>query len=260
MKEFLSIGEMSALFGLNVQTLYYYDKINLFKPRIRNQKNGRRQYEFDQIYTLATICYMRKLGYSLDEIMERRRTQHMNNTLEFLKQRSAELHRQWQELFSIDEAIQRKIRFIEQEMADIQIHETAVRHYEARKYLSIGDEEMLYRHNSFYFYPTIAFYQGDSKVFGAYLYPDGEQLADIVGISQIREIEAGDFLCTYHLGSYETVPDTIRRLRASHPELTLDEETINFNILDQFVENDSADYITHMQIRIIKQDEPDTGQ
>lgn len=252
MKEFLSIGEMSALFGLNVQTLYYYDKINLFKPRVRNPKNGRRQYEFDQVYVLATICYMRKLGYSLDEIMERRSNQHMNNTLEFLKLRSEELHRQWRELFAIDEAIQRKICFIEQEMKEIRPYEIAVRRYEARKYISIGDEQMLYRHNSFYFYPTIAFYQGDSKVFGAYLYPDGEEMTDIVDASQIRQIEAGDFLCTYHLGAYETVPDTIRRLRASHPELTLDEQTINFNILDQFVENDSADYITHMQIRIIK--------
>lgn len=252
MKDFLSIGEISAMFGLNVQTLYYYDSINLFRANYRDPKNGRRQYEFDQTYSLATICYMRRLGYSLDEIAKQRATQHVKPTLESLKQRSEELHRQWQELISIDEAIQRKIRFIEQEMDGIQTDEIAIRHYETRKYLAIGGEEMLFRHNSFYFYPTIAFYQGEEKYFGAYLNAEEDKMPDFVPENQICEIEEGDFLCGYHVGPYVTVPDTIRRLRESHPELKLDDVAINFNILDQFVEHDSSNYITHMQIRILK--------
>ncbi|MGN0157929.1 MAG: MerR family transcriptional regulator [Brotaphodocola sp.] len=252
MKDFLSIGEMSALFGLNVQTLYYYDSINLFRPRYRDSKNGRRKYEFDQIYALATICYMRRLGYSLEEIANQRATQHVKPTLESLKQRSEELHRQWQELISVDEAIQRKIRFIEQEMDGMQIDAITIRHYEARKYIAIGGEDMLYRHNSFYFYPTIAFYKDNQKYFGAYLNAEKDQIPDFVPEDQICEIEAGDYLCGYHRGPYETVPDTIRRLRESHPELKLDDVTVNFNILDQFVEHDSANYITYSQIRILK--------
>ena len=253
MKEFLSIGEISAMFGLNIQTLYYYDSINLFQAKHRDPKNGRRKYEFDQIYDLATICYMRKLGYSLEEIAKQRATQHMEPTLDSLKQRSEQLHRQWQELISIDDAIQRKIHFIEQEMEGIQTGEITIRHYEKRKYIEIGAEEMLFRHNSFYFYPTIAFYEGNRKYFGAYLNSEEEELPEFVSKSQVREIEAGDFLCGYHVGAYDAVPDTIRRLRTSHPELVLDSLTINFNILDQFVENDSANYITHTQIRILKQ-------
>lgn len=252
MKDFLSIGEMSSLFGLNVQTLYYYDSINLFRANVRDPKNGRRKYEFDQIYALATICYMRRLGYSLEEIAKQRSTQHVKPTLESLKQRSEELHRQWEELISIDEAIQRKIRFIEQEIEGMQTDAITIRHYAARKYLAIGGEDMLYRHNSFYFYPTIAFYKNDQKYFGAYLNAEEEKMPDFVPEDQICEIEEGDFLCGYHVGPYVTVPDTIRRLRESHPELRLDDIAINFNILDQFVEHDSSNYITHMQIRIMK--------
>lgn len=252
MKDFLSIGEMSALFGLNVQTLYYYDSINLFRARYREPKNGRRQYEFDQVYELATICYMRRLGYSLEEIAKHRATQHVQPTLESLKQRSEELHRQWQELISVDEAIQRKILFIEREMDGMKTDEIAIRHYEARKYLSIGSEDMLYRHNSFYFYPTMAFYKGDQKYFGAYLNPDEQKMPEFVPEDQVCEIEAGDYLCGYHVGPYATIRESIRRLRESHPELKLDDVTVNFNILDQFVEHDSANYVTHLQIRIMK--------
>ena len=49
MKEYFSIGELAELFGLNIQTLYYYDSVGIFSPRERNEKNGRRKYEFDQI-------------------------------------------------------------------------------------------------------------------------------------------------------------------------------------------------------------------
>lgn len=251
MKDFLSIGEIGALFGLNIQTLYYYDSIGLFRPRMRDEKNGRRKYEFDQVYELATICYMRKLGYSLEEIREFRSTQHSDMTLKSLKQRSVELHRQWQELFSIDEAIQRKISFIEQQMEDIHTDEISIHHYEVRQYLSIGEEELLYRHNSFYFYPTIAFYTGSDKYFGAYLYPDEKSMPDIVPPPQVQEIRAGDYLCGYHLGAYETVPDTIKRIRDSRPDLQFEDLAINFNILDQFVENNSKSYITQTQIRIL---------
>lgn len=252
MKEFLSIGEMGSLFGLNIQTLYYYDSIDIFKPRMRDTKNGRRKYEFDQIYELATICYMRKLGYSLEEITKQRSTQHVGSALDSLKQRSEELHRQWMELISIDEAIQRKLRFIEEEMENIRTDEITIRHFEDRAYLAIGEEEMIYRQNSFYFYPTIAFYQGEGKYFGAYLYPSSEPLPETIRKDQIRKIPAGDFLCGYHLGSYETVPATIGRIRNARPDLEFEDLTINFNILDQFVENQSSNYITHTQIRIMK--------
>ena len=194
---------------------------------------------------------MRKLGYSLEEIAKNRRTQHTQSALESLRQRSDELHRQWLELFAIDEAIQRKLTFIEEEMKHISADEIFIRHYENRSYIAIGDEELLYRQNSFYFYPTIAFYQGDTKYFGAYLYPTGGPVPDFIRKDQIREIPAGDYLCGYHKGSYETVPHTIERLRKARPDLNCEELTINFNILDQFVENDSSNYITLTQIRIL---------
>ena len=108
MKEYFSIGELAELFGLNIQTLYYYDSVGIFSPRERNEKNGRRKYEFDQIYELATVSYMRRLGYSLEEIKESRTSLNSNRAVDIMKQRSQELRRQWQELLNIDEAIQRK--------------------------------------------------------------------------------------------------------------------------------------------------------
>ena len=54
-KEYLNVNELATLFGLNVQTLHYYDKIGILKPSYRDPKNGYRKYRFDQTYKLAVI-------------------------------------------------------------------------------------------------------------------------------------------------------------------------------------------------------------
>ena len=69
MKAYLTVGEMGRMFGLNVQTLHYYDKIGLFCPQLRDPEPGRRRYKFDQVYQLATIRFLRKLGYPLEDVV-----------------------------------------------------------------------------------------------------------------------------------------------------------------------------------------------
>ncbi|MBU9728413.1 MerR family transcriptional regulator [Diplocloster modestus] len=258
MKEFFTIGEISRLFGINVQTLYYYDSIGLFQPSERSS-GGQRKYAFDKIYALASIRYMRKLGYSLDEIKDYMARLNVNITLDNLKHRSIMLKRQWEELLSIDMVIQRKIRFIEEQMKGLRVEEVCVRRYPDRRYIEIGREEILYHHDSFYFYPTIAFYIDESKSFGAYLYPDNEESISKIPEYQIKVIPEGDYLCGYHLGAYETVTQTIRKIRLSRPDLKLSDLTVNFNIVDQFVEHNNENYITNIQVRILGTNREGTG-
>ncbi|MFQ9702447.1 MAG: hypothetical protein ACLR0U_09515 [Enterocloster clostridioformis] len=167
-----------------------------------------------------------------------------------MKQRSQKLRRQWQRLLNIDEAIQRKIRFMEQEMDGIRLDEIAVKHFEDRRFISIGDEELLYRENSFIFIPPSPFTRETGSILGPtcirtmrryskpYLSPEsrlsGEATSSAIPSGRIRG-----------------VPDTIRRLREARPDLELGTQAINFNILDQFVESDNKNFITAMQIRVL---------
>ncbi len=253
MKEYYTVGEFSDMFGLNKQTLQYYDAIGLFQPVSRDEKTGRRLYAFDQVYKLASIRYFRRLGYSLDQIIGYMASREVGFTLDHLKQRSKELRSQWEELLAIETVIQRKIQYVEEALSRID-SENAIQvlSFPERKYIPIGAEERLYHHNSFYFYPTIAFYQGNEKTFGAYLYDMDENKAHpAVERAIIQSIPAGDYLCCYHKGPYEAVPVTMRRMRSEKPDLNLSPLTVNFNIIDQFVEKNSDNYITHMQIRIL---------
>lgn len=253
MKEYYSIGEFCKLFGLNVQTLHYYDAIGLFRPGKRDEKTGRRLYAFDQVYPLASILFMRRLGYPIEKIKETISVSDVGKALEGLKERSRQMKAQWKDLLFIDNAIARKIHLTEERIKSINVDEIAVRSLPRRYYLPIGPEENLYLHDSFYFYQTVVFYHGDEKIFGAYL---GETITGTElnpresGNLEIATIEAGRFICAYHKGPYSSVPDTYKRASEAFPTLHHDYEHINFNIIDQFVESDSGKFITEVQIPI----------
>ena len=160
-KEYLNVNELATLFGLNVQTLHYYDKIGILKPSYRDPKNGYRKYRFDQTYKLASIRYMRKLGYSIEAVRDFQDTKSPDEALKRLKERSAAIHAQWEEMMRIDHAILRKIQFIEDSKAGIDYENIQVVKYPERKYIPIGAEEEPFAGESFYFYPTIVFLWGE---------------------------------------------------------------------------------------------------
>lgn len=247
MKEYLTVSEIGSLFGLNTQTLHYYDRIGLFQPLVRDQETGYRRYYFDQIYQLASIRYLRKMGYSIKDIQQFLSARTPERTIESLRRRSQELHDQWDRLIQVDEAILRKINFIEQKRMGLDPAAVELRWLPERWYIPIGEEERLYMKDAFYFYPTTVLYEGDTKYFGAYL---GTVTED--GPPNMASIPEGQYLVGYHQGPYERVPESFDRIRSSSPQLQTAERVTTLNIIDQFVERDSGRYITEIQIRILE--------
>ena len=70
MKNLFSIGEISKQQNISRQTLIFYDKIGLFCPAYVDPQNGYRYYSSSQLDYLDTICIMKKIGFSLEEIKE----------------------------------------------------------------------------------------------------------------------------------------------------------------------------------------------
>lgn len=69
MKEhYYTIGEVSKLTNLSVQTLRYYDQINLFKPAYTDTSSNYRYYNDKQLYYLDIIKSLKYIGISLEDI------------------------------------------------------------------------------------------------------------------------------------------------------------------------------------------------
>lgn len=67
MREFYRIGEISALFGIPVETLRYYDAQGLIVPE-RIEPNGYRLYSSQQFERIATVLSLRHADASMQDI------------------------------------------------------------------------------------------------------------------------------------------------------------------------------------------------
>jgi MerR family mercuric resistance operon transcriptional regulator len=63
------IGEMSKRTDVNIETIRYYERINIM-PKPDRTAGGNRQYNHDQLKRLSFIKTSRELGFSIDEIRE----------------------------------------------------------------------------------------------------------------------------------------------------------------------------------------------
>lgn len=91
LKDYFSIGEISALLHLSSHTLRYYDKIGLLHPAITNEQTGYRMYAYDQIFALERIKYLQYIGLSLEDIRVILADSSAATLTKYLNQRQGEL-------------------------------------------------------------------------------------------------------------------------------------------------------------------------
>jgi MerR family transcriptional regulator, mercuric resistance operon regulatory protein len=65
--EDLTIGQLSRLTGVNIETIRYYERIAML-PAPARTASGRRLYSATDVRILAFIRRSRELGFSLDDI------------------------------------------------------------------------------------------------------------------------------------------------------------------------------------------------
>jgi MerR family mercuric resistance operon transcriptional regulator len=63
----LTIGKLSALTGVNIETIRYYERTKVL-PAPPRTASGRRLYQWDDVRTLAFLRQARKLGFSLTDV------------------------------------------------------------------------------------------------------------------------------------------------------------------------------------------------
>ena len=64
------IGEFSELTGVTAKTLRYYDSIGLLKPSTIDNFTNYRYYNDTELILFKKIEYLKKLGFTLEEIKE----------------------------------------------------------------------------------------------------------------------------------------------------------------------------------------------
>ncbi|WFR55805.1 MerR family transcriptional regulator [Anaerocolumna sp. AGMB13025] len=84
MKDYYKINEISKLYGIGVDSLRYYEKLGILKPK--RDINDYRLYSLKDIYKLNIISDLRKLDFSMKQIKDYLERQSIDNTLALLKE------------------------------------------------------------------------------------------------------------------------------------------------------------------------------
>lgn len=183
--------------------------------------------------------------------------ENINLTMDLLKGQSETLKAQYNEILKTDNAIQRKIKFVGDQLEDIEIGKIETKVLPKRAYIYLGQEKKLYRNEAFYFFPTIAFYHYNlefkeyERSFGAYI--EHEITMDKEYKNNINYIEEQKFLCFYYKGVHKEIPNKIASIRTEYKDLTLSLDFTCINIVDQFLENNAENFITEIQIPILNE-------
>jgi DNA-binding transcriptional MerR regulator len=82
MKDYYKINEISKLYGIGVDSLRYYERIGILKPK--RDINGYRLYSLKDIYKLNIISDLRQLDFSMKQIKEYLDHQSIDNTIALL--------------------------------------------------------------------------------------------------------------------------------------------------------------------------------
>lgn len=267
MKNLFTIGELSKLQNISRQTLIFYDKIGLFCPAYTNPDNGYRYYNANQLDSLDTICIMKKIGFSLEEIKVHMNSYTIDHSIVALRKQLVAIERQIAELQLIKSRVEHRCAHLEhaisiREKSDFVTIEKVGKRYllvqkvnspNSLEQVSIATKECFVR--SFKEQLPIFFQSGAIVPYenirqqryteASFAFLPIEKTENIDGILELPE---GTCVCTYHTGDYESIGSSYRRLLSycEENDLHIISDSYEFAINDYLSTGDENEYITQI--------------
>lgn len=271
MKKLFTVGELARQQNISRQTLLFYDRIGLFRPAYTDPTNGYRYYSAEQLEYLDTICIMKRIGFSLEEIRVHMQSYDLEQSVAILRRQLTELERQMTELQMIKSRVEHRCAQLEHAAA-IRAHSDSVtvETVERRCILtqsvrapygldevSIATKECFVR--SFREQLPVFFQSGAIVPLAriraghcteaSFVYLPIERTGEVEGVV---ELPAGRCVCTYHTGDYLSVGTSYARLLAYCAEngLTIVSDSYELAINDALSTGDAREYITKLQFYV----------
>ena len=109
MKDYYKINEIAKLYGVGVDSLRYYERLGILKPK-RDAANGYRLYGLKDIYKLNIIRDLRSLGFSMKQIKDYLDGQCIANTMNLLSEEHSLMEAQLRDLTERKQILETRMR------------------------------------------------------------------------------------------------------------------------------------------------------
>ncbi len=226
MKDYYKINEISKLYGIGADSLRYYERIGVLKPR--RGENGYRLYSLKDIYKLNIIRDLRRLDFSMKQIKEYLDYQSIGNTLALLRNEQELIQKQLENLRTAKSAIRFRIDNLKA-LSEITAGSFMVKSFPDRPCLQLNteitrDEEadfaikkLQWKHGnkvhdlgnqSIGAIPSMEdFYKGVYGVFHSVFFILEQKAKEYDFI-----LPAGQYISYFYRGEYQQSPDRIREV------------------------------------------------
>lgn len=271
MNHLFSIGELAKLQNVSRQTLIFYDQIGLFCPAYTNPDNGYRYYSAAQLDSLDTICILKKIGFSLDEIKQHLNSYTMEQSLLALQKQLCAIEQEIAELQMVKSRVEHRCAQLEHANAvraqgDAVTLESVPSRYillqtvnrpNSLEQVSIATKECFAR--SFREHLPIFFQSGAIVPYArilerryteaSHVFVPIETMPEADGVT---ELPAGRCVCTYHMGDYASIGSSYERLLAycKQNAISIASDSYELAMNDYLSTGDENEYITKIMFYI----------
>lgn len=267
-----TVGEIAKLSGLSKQTLIYYDREDIFKPKITDSNNGYRYYTADQIEILDSILILKEIGLSLKEIKEFMSHRNSDTTVVLLKKQQQEIKQKIKQLSLIEKRLDYKLKTLEdfdQVTERVQFFTLEKTEYLAIEPVSAPNEllevdlalkSLLTKANNLnypYYYQIGDMVSKDNLLSGNFI------CFEYAFLPLQKKPERGTYYTKtkglyarcYHQGPYKNITHTYKLLLdyIKKEGFQIASPAYEYCILDSLTTKKSEDYVTEIQIKIENQ-------
>lgn len=265
MNSLFSIGELAKLQNISRQTLIFYDQIGLFCPAYTNPDNGYRYYSSSQLDYLDTICIMKKIGFSLEEIKTHMNSYSIDNSIIALRKQLTAIEREIDELQMVKSRVEHRCTQLEQAISirdrsyAVTLETTKSQYILIQKVnkpnsledASIATKECFAR--SFKEHLPIFFQSGAIVPYdcikkkryteASHVFLPIDKVLDSNGVVELPE---GQCVCTYHIGDYKSIGTSYEQILTYCKEsgIQIVSDSYEFAINDYLSTGDESEYIT----------------
>lgn len=260
----LTVSQFAKLHNVNKRTLHYYDEIGIFSPDYKGE-NGYRYYDYMQGVDFEYIKMLKELNMGLDEIkryidnpneedfkeIAEVKIKEINQEIKLLNRRKEVLEDKLQKLSKCDEVRNKNyIKVVECEEEKFFYTPFKFEDDDLKQLIShIKDvwtvDEYCKGIGSFVSVEKIQ--RGEFEEYdGLFI----EMLDDIDSDNMIIKPK-GKYICAYHMGDWDTLPDFYGEIVKYAEENNLTLVGYSFEIgMNDLAISDMKDYITQIMIRV----------
>lgn len=267
MKKYFKINEISKLFDIGIDSLRYYEKIGLIKPK--RGENNYRYYSTRDIYKLTIIKDLRKLNFSLSQIKGYISELSLENTYNMLNDQNKIIEEEINKLQKQQKLVKSQIYDLEK-YKNIEINTFEIKKFNSRYAVELEtnvklDEEVdfsiryLQKENNFKLHQFENYEIGASMslddikngVFGKY---NSVFMVTEEKKKNVKEfLPSGNYLCYKYKGSYSNLRKYLNKFIDYEKEnnLTLSNTIYEFYYIDTRYTGIEDEYLTELQVLIV---------